>query len=41
MGMPLADVRILDLTQVLAGPFASRTLGDLGAESRRNLSLQG
>jgi CoA:oxalate CoA-transferase len=28
---PLSGVTILDLTHVLAGPFASHTLGDLGA----------
>ncbi|MCC7426457.1 MAG: CoA transferase [Alphaproteobacteria bacterium] len=31
-GPPLAGIRILDLTQALAGPFASMILGDLGAE---------
>lgn len=31
-GQPLAGVRILDLTQALAGPFATMILGDLGAE---------
>lgn len=29
---PLEDITILDLTWVLSGPFATMTLGDLGAE---------
>jgi crotonobetainyl-CoA:carnitine CoA-transferase CaiB-like acyl-CoA transferase len=29
---PLADVKVIDLTRVLAGPFATQILSDLGAE---------
>jgi formyl-CoA transferase len=29
---PLAGLRVLELGQLIAGPFAARTLGDFGAE---------
>lgn len=29
---PLADVRVLDFTRVLSGPYATMVLGDMGAE---------
>ncbi|MQA27210.1 MAG: CoA transferase, partial [Micromonosporaceae bacterium] len=31
-GAPLEGVRILDLTHMLSGPYASMLLGDLGAD---------
>ncbi|MGB8391322.1 CaiB/BaiF CoA transferase family protein [Mycobacterium sp.] len=32
MSGPLADVRVLDLSRILAAPFAAQLLGDLGAD---------
>jgi len=32
MSGPLSHIRVLDLSRILAGPWASQTLGDMGAE---------
>ncbi len=32
MGLPLAGLKVLDLTRALSGPFSTMILGDLGAE---------
>lgn len=40
MGGPLAGLRVLDFTHVLAGPFASRLMGDLGADVIRLQTIE-
>ena len=32
MALPLAGMRVLDVSQVMAGPFCCMLLGDLGAD---------
>ena len=32
MNRPMGGLKVLDFTHVLAGPFATRVLGDMGAD---------
>ena len=41
MTKPLTDVRILDLTHMLSGPYGAMLLADLGAETIKVEPLQG